>query len=62
MSALLEIVSELREVRDSAHAEFVKAIRRAHREGGYSGTEIARAAGLSKQRVSQILRGARRER
>ena len=55
MTALLEIVSELRDVRDSAHAEFLKAIRRAHREGGYSGRAIARAAGLSPQRVSQIL-------
>lgn len=59
VTALLEIVAELREVRDTAHAEFVAAIKRAHTEGGYSGTTIAKAAGLSKQRISQLLREVR---
>jgi len=57
VSALLEIVAELRDVRDQATHELNKAIRRASEEGGYSGTQIAKAARLSKQRVSQILRG-----
>ena len=55
MSALLEIVSELRDVRDQAVEELRRAILRASREGGHSGREIARAAGVSPQRVSQIL-------
>ena len=55
MSALLEIVSELRDVRDTATEELRRAILRASREGGHSGREIARAAGVSPQRVSQIL-------
>jgi len=59
MTALLEIVAELAAVRRDAEIEFLRAVRRASVEGGYSGTQIARAAGLSKQRVSQILRGAK---
>lgn len=55
MSALLAIIEELREVRDSATEELRRAILRASREGGHSGREIARAAGVSPQRVSQIL-------
>jgi len=55
VSALLEIVSELRDVRDQAVEELRRAILRASREGGHSGREIARAAGVSPQRVSQIL-------
>lgn len=54
MSALLQIVSELRDVREAAEAEFRKAIRQASR-GGHTGAEIARYAGLSKQRISQLL-------
>lgn len=54
MTALLQIVSELRDVREAAEEEFRKAIRQASR-GGHTGAAIARAAGLSKQRISQIL-------
>ncbi len=61
MSALLDIVSEAREIRDVATAELVKAIRKASEEGRHTGTEIARAAGLSKQRISQILNRNERE-
>ena len=56
MSALLEIVSEAREIRDAATAELVRAIRRASQEGRHTGREIARAAGMSPQRISQLLR------
>ena len=55
MTALLAIIEELREVRDQAVEELRRAILRASREGGHSGREIARAAGVSPQRVSQIL-------
>lgn len=58
MSALLDIVSEAADMRRAVEAEFLKAVRRAHDEGRHTGTEIAKAAGLSKQRISQILRGA----
>ena len=61
MSALLEIVSEARELRDAATAELTKAIRKASEEGRHTGSEIARAAGLSKQRVSQILKKGNRD-
>lgn len=58
MSALLDIVSEAADMRRAVEAEFLKAVRRASEEGRHTGTEIAKAAGLSKQRISQILRGA----
>ena len=61
MSALLEIVSELRDVRDQAVEELRRAILRASREGGHSGREIARAAGVSPQRISQLLKERRDE-
>ena len=63
MSALLEIVAEARELREAAQAAFLTAIRNAAKERDWrgrqvhTGTEIARAAGVSKQRISQILRG-----
>lgn len=62
VSALLDIVSEAREIRDAATAELVRAIRKASEEGGHTGTQIAAAARLSKQRVSQLLREGRTDR
>ena len=56
MTALLAIIEELREVRDSATEELRRAILRASREGGHSGRQIAAAAGVSPQRISQILK------
>jgi len=61
VSALLAIIEELREVRDSATEELRRAILRASREGGHSGREIARAAGVSPQRISQLLKEGRDE-
>lgn len=59
MTALLEIVSELAAVCRDAPAELHRAIIRAREEGGYTLEEIGDAAELSKQRISQILRGKR---
>ena len=61
MSALLEIVSELRDVRDQAIEELRRAILRASREGGHTGRDIAKAAGVSPQRISQVLKQDNRE-
>ena len=62
MSALLEIVSEMRDLRRDAEIAFREAIRRASQEGKHTGREIARAAGMSPQRISQLLREENRAR
>jgi DNA-directed RNA polymerase specialized sigma24 family protein len=55
VSALLDIVSEARELMQAAQDEYQKAVRRA-RAGGHSLQEIGRAAGITKQSVSKALR------
>lgn len=60
MSALLDIVAEARELRESAEANFAKAIVRA-RAGKHTLEEIGRAAGLKKAGVAYILKRERGE-
>jgi DNA-directed RNA polymerase specialized sigma24 family protein len=46
VSALLDLVSEARDLRDTANREFRRALVRAN-EGGHSLREIAEAAGIN---------------
>lgn len=59
MSALLDIVREARDLRDTANVELRRAIVRARSQ--HTLTEIGRAAGLGKQRISQIVNEHKRE-
>jgi DNA-directed RNA polymerase sigma subunit (sigma70/sigma32) len=59
VSALLEIVQELAEVRRNAETELRRAIVRAKSQ--HTLEAIGRAAMLSKQRVSQIVNAAKEE-
>lgn len=59
MSALLDIVREARDLRDSANVELRRAIIRARSQ--HTLEEIGRAAGLGKQRISQIVNQHREE-
>ena len=60
MSALLDIVREARELREAAEHNFRVAIVRAKSQ--HTLTEIGRAAGLGKARISQIVNQSREER
>lgn len=59
MSALLDIVREARDLRDTANAELRRAIVRACRR--HTQAEVGEAAGVSKQRISQIVNEDKRE-